>query len=121
MSDFSQPIVPQPATYKDRSTWLVVFGVLQIFGGLLFVLLALLSLVVFLAAREGTLPGGMIVAIPLFYLLIAGYLVVLGIGAIRKRRWARTLMLLTSWIGLLFGTSALVFIAALPSPATPPG
>jgi uncharacterized membrane protein len=46
----------------------------------------------------------------LLYLVLAGIFVILGVGSIRARRWARDLMLSLSWVWLLTGLCSLVLV-----------
>jgi hypothetical protein len=97
-----------PAGFKDRSAWLVVFGIVEILLGGLCALMVPAYLAI--VALEGAGPGvggpaSLRTAIPSlsFYLLLAVVFVWLGIGSLLARRWARTLMLMVSWIWLLCG------------------
>jgi hypothetical protein len=93
--------------YKDRSTGLVVFGILTILLGCLAGLFTLLMLGG-LAMRANTpnAPAASAAAI-LPALAIYGGLAValiwLGIGSIKARRWARALLLIFSWSWLVMG------------------
>lgn len=102
-----------PGTFCDRSTGLMVYGILTILIGALCLLGALLiGLTVFLPqtgmpmrTTQTVLPG------VITYLLAAIALVWLGIGSLKKRRWARALLLIGSWSGLVMGLMALIFMA----------
>jgi hypothetical protein len=54
-------------------------------------------------------PTMMIPAV-LFYVLLAAWCISMGIGSIKARRWARALLLVTSWIWLVCGISGLIFM-----------
>ena len=93
--------------YKDRSTGLVIFGILTLLLGCLSGLLVPLMLFGQLMAAKAPdappvnhavmLPGiGM-------YGGLAVALIWLGIGSMQKRRWARALLLIFSWSWLIMG------------------
>ena len=120
------------SSYKDRRTALLVAGVLEIIlGAAAWLMAALMLLGASLAASQGgarvaTMIPGMAV-----YGVGGVVFVVLGIGSIRARRWARALWLVvaTSWlmIGILtLGMMLLMLPAMLQGPgggvpAPPPG
>jgi hypothetical protein len=52
----------------------------------------------------------MIVAGVLLYILLAVWFISMGIGSIRARRWARALILVTSWLWLISGTGAFILV-----------
>ena len=129
---------PSPA-YKDRSTGLVIFGILTLLLGCLaglFVPLMLFGQMMAAKAPDAppvnhaTMLPGLAV-----YGLLAVALVWLGIGSITARRWARALLLIFSWSWLIMGicmTAVMPFFMAkvfanLPpnaktgQPAMPPG
>jgi hypothetical protein len=105
--------------YKDRSTGLVLFGILELGIALLCLLgFAFMLLSVGMTAA-GAVPGapamnrGAIVSGSLFYLGIAVFFGAMGVGSLLARRWARTLMLIVSWLWLavgIFASVAVVFI-----------
>jgi len=102
------PVEAAPSPdYKDRSTGLVIFGILTLLLGCLaglFVPLMLFGQMMAAKAPDAPpvnhtaiLPG---VAV---YGLLAVALVWLGIGSILARRWARALLLIFSWSWLIMG------------------
>lgn len=102
-------VAPVPPD-KDRSTWLVAFGVVLLcFGGLAGLLTAMMIFMAFAAVALGTgaeqqgLQAGAMVTGALVYGLLAAWLMSMGYGSIRARRWARSLVVATSWIGLVCG------------------
>jgi MFS family permease len=117
--------------YRDRKAGLLVFGILEIVLGALFLLmvpLMILSLVV--ASRHAgpsVAPQAMVAAMGP-YALAATVLIWLGIGSILGRRWARALWVCLSGIGLGVGVIACPFVfylfSDLPTqpgqPALPP-
>ena len=121
----AQPVSSAP--YRDRSGLLIFFGIVELLLAVVCLLLGTLCL----AFVAGALPGA--AAAPqtqtmamwmnvLVYFAAGAFLVTMGIGTIRAKRWARALMLLTSWpvfATFLLGGIALALvtpkiIAALP-------
>lgn len=102
--------------HADRSTGLVVFGIFQIVLGLLTALMipmvGLGAFVSRLAPGGGMRPGQIVSAIAT-YGFISGILIVLGIGSIQTRRWARALTLIISWYWLIVGALVTVLITAV--------
>ncbi len=101
------------AQQHDRSAGLVVFGILEILiGGLLAALapltVAAMVLVGRLEGRDtagelwGVLPG------LVTYAVIGLAFIIIGIGSIRARRWARALILVLSWLWLVSGVVAIM-------------
>jgi MFS family permease len=114
------PAIPQydAPQYKDRSTGLVIFGVMQIILGLLAALMvpfaALGALMSNLAPGMAMRPGRYISGIA-SYAFISAVLLALGIGSVQTKRWARALTLVLSWYGLVSGALITVLLtAALP-------
>jgi hypothetical protein len=124
-SDVPSGAVPLPApgapapSYKDRSTGLLVFGILEIAGGALSALILpimLLGTVIGPKVAGGPPPLRSVIPSALTYAIAAVVLVTLGIGAIQAKRWAWALNLILSWMWLIVGTlvtGLLVFV--LPS------
>ena len=101
------PALPPPAAaaYKDRSTGLVICGILEILGGALCALAIPFLLLSAMLARKAV-PGVPLRNLPvsvLTYVFMAGVLISLGIGAIQAKRWAWALNLILSWISLIMG------------------
>ena len=102
--------LPVQPDYKDRSTGLIVFGILGILMGMGCALIAPIAYFgpAIAAARTGAavdhhtafagaaLYGGLAVAF-----------IWLGIGSILARRWARAIILCLSWFTLIIGLVAL--------------
>jgi len=110
----------QAAGFKDRKTRLVVFGILQIiFGGLctLLVPLVILGMIMSATVNKGNAAAGaslrMMIPGILIYLLLAVWFIWMGIGSIRTRRWARALILISSWLWLITGVLGGVFMLVL--------
>ncbi len=123
------PLESTNPTYKDRSTGLIVFGILTLLLGCLaglFVPLMLFGQVA--AARTTHSPTNLAMMLPgmAVYGLLAVALIWLGIGSIQARRWARALLLIFSWSWLLMGIVMLIvmgfvmpkIIATLPATGT---
>jgi hypothetical protein len=89
----------------DRSTGLLVFGLLTILGG---VLCGLFVPLVLLNSRAATHdpavadPSAQIPAV-MAYSLAAVALIALGVGSVRARRWACALLALAGWSALVIG------------------
>jgi hypothetical protein len=110
--DSSPPFID----HKDRSTGLIVFGVLTILLGCACALLAPLMLFgqIMSAKATGT-PLNLSALLPVasVYGLLAVALVWLGIGSLKARRWARALLLILSWSWLVMGIVMLIAMAFL--------
>jgi len=99
--------------YKDRSTGLVIFGILEIGGGAMAALaipIALFGAMVSRKATGGGMPMGSLFVTVLAYALASAVLVTLGIGATQAKRWARALNLIVSWVWLIGGSLVTVLI-----------
>jgi hypothetical protein len=104
-----------PDDFKDRSAGLAVFGVIEILIGLFCALLIPLVLAVVVAAPSlpelgADLAPRTVVPSLAVYGLAAVALIWLGIGSIRARRWAAAVMLALSWLWLITGAVAMVFL-----------
>lgn len=96
---------------KERSTWLVAFGVVLLcFGGLCALLTAMMIFMAFAAVTLGPqsaelqgLQAGSMVTGAIIYGALAAWFISMGYGSIRARRWARSLVVATSWLGLVCG------------------
>jgi len=102
--------------FKDRKTGLVVFGTLQIIlGGVcaLLVPLMVIGMVASAALDDSPAPPiGLRTMLPgmLLYLLLAVWFIWMGIGSLKARRWARSLILVSSWLWLICGIYGFVFV-----------
>jgi len=92
---------------KDCTVGLVVFGTMEILLGLFCFTLAMLLLIVVSAnGLHGIKPTHFWMSMgSLFYL--TGWFIVMGLGSIKARRWARALLLVGAWVAIFFGTLAL--------------
>lgn len=110
--------LPEAPAYRDRGTGLVIFGVLQIILGLLAALtIPLVALGAFMTrvSPGGGMRPGQFISSVATYASLAAALIILGIGSMQMKRWARALTLVTSWYGLITGTLVTVMMtAALP-------
>ena len=109
--EVAPPVLPAS---PDRSTGLMIFGILQIaLGGLCALMIPFMLLGAVLSRKivGTTLPAGSYVASICTYAFIAATLVTLGVGSIQARRWARALNLILSWAGLIFGVLATIAMA----------
>ena len=117
--------------HKDRSTGLLIFGILTILLGCITGMLLLMMLVGQVAVRSAhvtTVPASILLLDVFIYGILAVALIWLGIGSIKARRWARALLLIFSWSWLVVGVYAILgAILILPMvlegirAATPPG
>ena len=102
--------------FKDMKTGLVVFGIIQIiFGGFCvliipFIIVGMLASI--LSSDSSAAPMSVRMMIPgvLFYVILAVWFIWMGIGSIKARRWARALILVTSWLWLICGAAGFVFV-----------
>ena len=129
------PAIAPVTAFKNRSTGLIIFGILTILLGCvagLFVLLMLVQATV--VKNPNAAPLSTTLMVIFIYGALAVGLIWLGIGSIMARRWARALLLIFSWVWLIIGIiveiSMVVIMpkvfANLPAnangqPALPPG
>jgi len=103
----------EQSPYKDRSAALVTVGALLIGMGLLSLLVLSVSLLgLVLMATLGEAAGGMQMmwSMLLLYLLGGVAFIVLGVGAIRARRWAWKITLAIAWAWLFSGSSGFLML-----------
>jgi hypothetical protein len=106
--------------YKDRTAGLIVVGILEICLALFFLVsLGFMAIAVFAVSASTTVPQTLnarsMLSAGLFYLALAAFFATMGVGTLRGRRWARTLMLVFSWIWLVMGVySTVLMIFILP-------
>ncbi|MBZ5671609.1 MAG: hypothetical protein LAO04_18010 [Acidobacteriia bacterium] len=107
-----------PVAYKSRRGWLIAFGVTEILVACFFLLLILLTLIVFRMPSTHKPPpqtpisSAVLMAIAgVQYGIIAGVFLIAGIGSIRCRNWARILMLAVSGFWLVIGVLSTVVLA----------
>lgn len=102
----------------DRSAGLILFGVLQLGVGAICAMIALAVAAAMSTTppAAGTLPAtGALAPTLVVYAIAAGYFVSVGVGSIRRRRWARALSAAVGALWLVFGVaSAIVAFLAIP-------
>jgi len=102
--------------FEDRTPWLIVFGILEVLLGLLFALIVpflFIGTIAVASLEESSAASptvAMLVPSLLVYLLLSVWFIWLGIGSILARRWARALLLITSWFWLVTGIIVLLFV-----------
>jgi hypothetical protein len=92
--------------YSDWSTGLIVVGMIQ----LLIALLCLMGCLAMAGLAATTPEAGPILPAVFVYLLLAAAFGTLGLGNVRRQRWARTLSLIGSWIWLVSGIFGLTAV-----------
>ena len=104
MSEYDQ--AAQAAPFKDRTAGLIVFGGVEIMLGVLFALFVPLVVFANMTPPPADLLAELRTMLPdiSFYAMAAVFFVWIGIGSILARRWARAVMLVCSWMWLIFGT-----------------
>jgi hypothetical protein len=109
----------QAPDFRDRKTWLVVFGILEIiFGAFCALMMPIMVLGIVASSaldKSSGAPMNTTVMIPgiLLYLVLAVWFIWMGIGSIKARRWARALILVSSWIWLVAGIIGLFIMVVL--------
>lgn len=117
MSDVSSASPPA----KDRSTGLTVIGCFQIVLGLLCALFVPLALLQFTPAvrhavemSQGRPPDTRAIVFSIaFYVALATFFIWTGIGAMRKRRWVRPVLLSVAWPWFLSGVVATLLVVTI--------
>ncbi len=114
MTDYEETL--KSSDFKDMKTGLIVFGILQIIlGGFcaLMVPFAIFGMIASAFLDESSAaamsPTMMIPGI-LLYVVLAAWFISMGIGSIKARRWARALLLVTSWLWLICGINGFIFV-----------
>jgi hypothetical protein len=109
----------QGAGFRDRKTALVVFGVFEvILGALCAVIIPFMIFGTIASAALDKSPAGpvslrMVIPGVLFYAVAAAWFIWLGIGSIKARRWARALLLVSSWIWLVAGIFGFILMLVM--------
>jgi MFS family permease len=102
--------------FKARRAGLAIFGIFHIIIGAFCVLFMLFTIVGAVALRnlgESTIAAmsvGQMILVVSLYLLLAIWFVWMGIGSILARKWARALILITSWLWLICGLIGFICI-----------
>jgi hypothetical protein len=117
---------PSVGPYRDRRTALLVAGVLEIIlGAGAWLMVALMVLGASMAAAHGAASTASMIPGMAVYGMAGLVFVILGIGSIRARRWARALWLVvgTSWlmVGILGVASMAVIMPSVLAGAAPAG
>jgi hypothetical protein len=98
--------------YKDRSTGLMIFGILTVLLGCLAGLgVRLMLLGQAVTPANAKMGFSSLLPVISIYVVLGIALVWLGIGSIMARRWARALLLIFSWSWLALGLVEMVAMA----------
>jgi hypothetical protein len=102
----------EPTSYQDRHTGFLICGAVQIILGILAAGMAPMMLLSSLLTRRTNpgmaMPLRNMIPMSLIYVGLAVVLIVLGIGSVQVRRWARALTLVISWLWLVMGIGAVI-------------
>ncbi len=98
---------------KDRLTGLTIYGCLMLAMGGMSALLVPFMLMSMAFAPQGAASAAQMAPAVAIYLFLAVALVTLGIGSMRARRWARTLILVLAWMWLVTGIFSLISMIAI--------
>jgi hypothetical protein len=106
MNDQSQ--IAPPATFKDKKTGLIILGGLAVAFGCL--LAMMIPLTIFGQSMQAKMTGTFDVRSTMMTCVTntaeSAILICLGVGSMLARRWARAIMLILSWVGLIGGLAA---------------
>ncbi len=115
-----QPLPSPPLTFKNRRTWLIVFGVLEIFIAFFFVGMGMLMVAMpqdaLTQAQVRQQPGApqfSTLSLAAIYAAIASIWLVVAIGTMMAKNWARIVSLVLSYFWLacgVLGTLVTAFI-----------
>ncbi len=106
----------QNSEFKDTKTGLVVFGIIQIiFGGFCalmvpFMVFGIIASTVLDRSSAESMNVRMMIPAVIFYAILAVWFIWMGIGSIKARRWARALILISSWLWLIGGIGGFIFV-----------
>ncbi len=106
-------VTVQSPVFKDRKVRLVVFGVLQIIFGSLCALLVPLMIIGMIAGGKNSGEGltlKRIIPAALIYVFMAVWFIWMGIGSVGAKRWARAMILVSSWFWLICGVLGFIFV-----------
>jgi hypothetical protein len=110
-----------PAGRQGLRGLLIFVGIVEILLGLLgYLLTAFMCLALSLASRlppdkMAKVSPGLVIQSAIIMLAGATWFLVFGFGTIRGRRWARAIMLVTSWAWLLIGLWVIVIFSFMQS------
>lgn len=113
------PVVAPPTVVApqepDRSGWLIGFGIFELLiACMIFGVLAILLLSLLITTRipnHQAMPIRMVIQAVMTYVGIFAFFIVMGIGSIKARRWARSLMVAVSWLWLIGGVFGILMYA----------
>ena len=114
MTDYEETL--QSSDFKDMKTGLMVFGILQIiFGGFCvlmipFMIFGMIASAFLDKSSATAMSPTMMIPAVLLYVVLAAWCICMGIGSIKARRWARALLLVTSWLWLIGGINGFIFV-----------
>src|SRR5688572_26349487 len=103
MSEQVAPSGIDPARFKDRSTGLIVFGVIAILVGALCACIGLMTpfslMTAYFVPPDQAAPVDVrsVIVGTLLYVALAGLFIGLGIGSFLFTRWLRPIMLSVAW------------------------
>ena len=116
------PVNPFTAAAQSRRGLLALFGLIEILiGAACFGLLCVMSILWLFASRlppeqAPILGTSNLILSVLLYAGSAAFFVVMGVGTIYARRWARAIMLIVSWPWLLNMVAFLIFLVVMLRP-----
>lgn len=111
--------VVQGSDFRDCKTGLFVFGILEVSLGVfcaLMVPLVIFGMIVTATLNDSSaapMSTGMMIPSMLIYVILAVWFIWMGIGSMKARRWARSLLLVTSWIWLVWGIMVFIYMLVL--------
>lgn len=108
MNQNLDPNYPNHTDYTDRSTRLLIFGILSVLGGVVCLLLVPLMVMAMRFAPQEMHSSSMWMGAG-FYGVAGAVCIGLGIGSIRCRRWARDIILACSYFWLAIGIPSFIF------------
>jgi hypothetical protein len=103
-------------TFKDRKIGLVIFGIIHIIIGIFCALgipltiFSMMTASMFNTSAAPPMSIGQMILVVILYLLLAVWFIWMGIGSMLARKWARALILITSWLWLIGGLLGFIFI-----------
>ncbi len=95
---------------KDRTVGLIIFGAIDILVGIFCFSLAMLMLITISATGLHGMKSIHFWMLMVFLFYLTVWFVVMGLGSIKARRWARALLLVGAWVSIFFGTLSLALI-----------
>jgi hypothetical protein len=108
--------VGKKMAFKDRKIGLVIFGIIHIIIGIFCALgipltiFSMMTASMFDTSVAPPMSIGQMILVVILYLLLAVWFVWMGVGSILARKWARALILITSWLWLIGGLLSFIFM-----------